>query len=104
MAHLDGHERVLPKRAAADVDGRHDGHAGTVQRFRRFGNSAELGERTKTELRALDDFDGTDEFEEVDEFEDEWDEDVGVEADWDVEVDGYCEAGDCGEEFLDDAV
>jgi len=53
---------------------------------------------------ALDDFDGTDEFEEVDEFEDEWDEDVGVEADWDVEVDGYCEAGDCGEEFLDDAV
>jgi hypothetical protein len=51
---------------------------------------------------ALDDFDGTDEFEEVDEFEDEWDEDVGVEADWDVDVDGYCEAGDCGEEFLDD--
>jgi len=50
----------------------------------------------------LGDFDETDEFEEVDEFEEEWEEGVGVEGYWDVEADGYCEADDCGESFLDD--
>lgn len=55
------------------------------------------------ELRlALGDFDEADPFEEVDEFEEEWEESVGVEDYLDVEPDGYCEAEECGEEFLDD--
>ena len=51
-----------------------------------------------------DEFEEVDDFEEVDEFEEDWEEGVGVNGDWDVEGDdiGYCEAGDCGEEFLDD--
>jgi hypothetical protein len=50
------------------------------------------------------DFDEVDEFEEVDEFDEDWEEEgvgIDVDSDWDVE-DGYCEAGDCGEEYLDD--
>jgi hypothetical protein len=57
--------------------------------------------QTQLEEMHLGDFDAVDEFEEVDEFEDDWDEGIGVDGDWDVEVDGYCEAGDCGEDFLD---
>jgi hypothetical protein len=51
---------------------------------------------------ALGDFDEGDEFEEVDEFDDDWEEGVGVDGDWDVEADCYCDPGECGEEFLDD--
>jgi hypothetical protein len=53
---------------------------------------------------ALGDFDAVDEFEEVDEFDEDWEEEIGVEGDWDVEGDDYCEALDCGEEFLNDRV
>jgi hypothetical protein len=53
---------------------------------------------------ALGDFNELDEFEEVDEFEDDWEEEVGVDGEWEVEEDedAYCEGDDCEEDILDD--
>lgn len=77
----------------------------TLSEFQQLDVSLDVdGQAQLEELQlALGDFDEFDEFEEVDEFEDDWEEDIGVSGEWDVEDDAYCHSNEYDDDFLDAA-